>query len=238
MSELRELFPGRKKRAQAEKFAATLTRRGLFGGFAGLAGLAAMTGVGTTRSAAAAIESLGLLPEDLPSKKYRAATVEVLGASTWVSHGMETAKFYGDLLGVEVQSFDGENSAEKQLQALQAIANEQWDFVALHPQSSDALIDGTDAIIEKGIPLIDMDTRIVQDPEANMQYGFLTYLEPDNIYMGATVATELFKAIGGEGEVIHTQGSLGHTGAQGRAEGFKQTVANYPGITVVDETPG
>ena len=56
--------------------------------------------------------------------------------------------------------------------------------------------------------------------------------------MGSTVAQELFKAIGGEGEVIHTQGQLGHTGAQGRAEGFKQTVANYPGITVVDETPG
>ena len=56
--------------------------------------------------------------------------------------------------------------------------------------------------------------------------------------MGSTVATELFKAMGGEGQVIHTQGQLAHTGAQGRAEGFHQTLANYPNIEVVDETPG
>jgi ribose transport system substrate-binding protein len=66
----------------------------------------------------------------------------------------------------------------------------------------------------------------------------LTYLEPDNIYMGTTVAEELFKAINFEGQVIHTQGQLGHTGGQGRAEGFRTAVAKYPDIEVVDETPG
>ena len=215
-----------------------LSRRGMVGGIASIAALAATTGVGQGVTAREAVASLGLVPEDLPAKKFRAATVEVLGASTWVSHGMETAKFYGDLLGVDVQSFDGENQPEKQLQALLDIANEDWAFVAVHPSSSDALIDGANAVIEKGIPLIIMDTRLIQDPEEFQNYGYLTYLEPDNIYMGSTVANELFKAIGGEGQVIHTQGALGHTGAQGRAEGFKLTVANYPNIEVVDETPG
>ena len=36
-----------------------------------------------------------------------------------------------------------------------------------------------------------MDTRLLQDPEANMEYNFLTFIEPDNIYMGSTVAEEL-----------------------------------------------
>ncbi len=44
--------------------------------------------------------------------------------------------------------------------------------------------------------------------------------------------------MGGEGEVIHTQGQLAHTGAQKRAQGFNNTLKNYPGIKVVDETPG
>jgi ribose transport system substrate-binding protein len=215
-----------------------LSRRGLVGSFAAISALAAATGVGQGVSAKEAVASLGLIPEDLPEKKYKAATVEVLGASTWVSHGMETAAFFGSLLGVEVQSFDGEGDPEKQLQALLDIANQDWHYVAVHPASSDALVDGANAVLEKGIPLIIMDTRLIQDPAAFAEYGYLTYLEPDNIYMGSTVANELFKAIGGEGEVIHTQGALGHTGAQGRAEGFKQTVANYPNIKVVDETPG
>ncbi len=215
-----------------------ITRRGFIGGGAGLAALAAFAGFRPGVTAAEAIANLGILPEDLPAKRYRAATVEVGAASTWVSHGMETAKFFGDLLGVEVQSFDGQFQVEKQLQALQDISTGEWDFVAVHPSASDALLDGANAIIEKGIPLIIMDTRLIQDPQQFQEYPYLTFLEPDNIYMGQTVAEKLFEAIGGEGEVIHTQGQLAHTGAQGRAEGFRRALAKYPNIKVVDETPG
>jgi ribose transport system substrate-binding protein len=214
-------------------------RRDAFKGtFATLGALAMATGVGQHVTAAQGLASLGLLPEDLPEKKYTAATSEIGAASTWVSHGMETARFFGDLLGVEVTSFDGEFSVEKQLQDLQTISSQGVDFVAVHPAASDALVDAANQIIGAGVPLIDMDTRLIQDPEEFENFGHLTFFEPDNIYMGSTVATELFKAMGGEGQVIHTQGQLAHTGAQGRAEGFHQTLANYPNIEVVDETPG
>ena len=84
-------------------------RRDTFkGGIATLGALAMATGVGRHATAAQGLASLGLLPEDLPEKKYTAATSEVGAASTWVSHGMDVAKFFGDLLGVEVTSFDGE----------------------------------------------------------------------------------------------------------------------------------
>lgn len=225
-------------RKEAQILADGITRRGFVGGGAAIGALAAIAGFGPGMSASAAVANLGILPDDLPAVKYRAATVEVGAASTWVAHGIETCKFVGSLLGVETQSFDGEFQVEKQLQALQTISGEDWSFVAIHPAASDALVDGANAVIEKGTPFIVMDTRLIQDPEQFNAYGHLTYLEPDNIYMGSTVATELFKWMGGEGEVIHTQGQLGHTGAQGRAEGFNQVLANYPNIKVVDETPG
>jgi ribose transport system substrate-binding protein len=34
-----------------------------------------------------------------------------------------------------------------------------------------------------------------------------------------------------------TQGALGHSGAQGRAKGFKQVLAAYPNVKVVNEEP-
>jgi ribose transport system substrate-binding protein len=214
-------------------------RRDAFkGSFAMLGALAMASGVGRGRTAAEGLAALGLVPEDLPEKKYTAATSEVGAASTWVSHGMDVAKFFGDLLGVEVTSFDGEFAVEKQLSDLQSIASQDFDYVAVHPSASGALVDGANQIIAKGVPLIDMDTRLVQDPAEFEAYGHLTFLEPDNIYMGSTVAEELFKAINYEGEVIHTQGALAHTGAQGRAQGFHDVVAKYPNIKVVDETPG
>ena len=237
MLPVRERFE-RMSRNERRKTLDSLSRRGFMGGATALGALAVAAGLRPGVSAATALNNLGLVPEDLPEKKYRAATVEVGAASTWVSHGIETSKFYGDLLGVDVTSFDGEFAVEKQLQALQAISAEDWDYVALHPSASDALVDGADAIIANGTPFIVMDTRLIQDPEEFSNYGHLTFLEPDNIYMGTTVAEELFKAINYEGEVVHTQGQLGHTGAQGRAAGFNAAVAKYPGIKVVDETPG
>lgn len=216
----------------------TISRRGFVGGGTAIAAMIAAAGLKPGVTHAEALANLNLLPEDLPSTQFKAATVEVGAASTWVSHGIETSKFVGSLLGVDVQPFDGQFDAAKQLEALLSIAESEWDFVALHPASSDALLDGTDAVIAKGIPLVVMDTRVVQDPAANMEYGFLTFIEPDNIYMGATVAEELFKAIDYKGQVIHTRGQLGHTGSQGRYEGFQSVVSKYPDIEVVDETPG
>lgn len=233
----RGAFAGREFEEVGDKVK-KLSRRGMVGGIASVAALAAATGVGQGVSAKAAVASLGLVPEDLPAKKYKAATSEVGAGSTWVAHGIETAKFYGDLLGVEVTSFDGEFEVSKQLQDMQTISSQGFDFVAVHPSASDALGDAASQVTGAGTPLIIMDTRLLQDPEEFANFGHLTFLEPDNIYMGETVAKQLFDAIGGEGKVIHTQGQLGHTGAQGRAQGFKNMLGQYPNIEVVDETPG
>ena len=55
--------------------------------------------------------------------------------------------------------------------------------------------------------------------------------------MGASVTQALVDAIGGKGTMVMTQGALGHTGAQGRAKGFKSIVSKYPDIQVLDEQP-
>jgi ribose transport system substrate-binding protein len=225
-------------RKEVQRLSDNITRRGFVGGGAALGALAAFAGFRPGVTAAEALTNLGILPDDLPAKKYKAVTVEVFAGSTWVSHGMETVRLFGDLLGVETSSIDGQLQIEKQLEALQTISTEKYDFVAVHPAASDALKDATDVIIASGTPLIVMDTRVIQDPEAFANYGHLTFLEPDNIYMGETSTKKLFEAIGGEGEVIHTQGQLAHTGAQGRAKGFHNILAQYPNIKVVDETPG
>jgi ribose transport system substrate-binding protein len=225
-------------RKEVRSLVENITRRGFLGGGATFTALAAMGGLRPGVTAAKALNNLGILPDDLPAPKYKAATIEIGAASTWVAHGIETSKFFGKLLGVEVEPFDGQFDPANQLSAFQTVSQGTYDFVAVHPAASDALIDGSDAIIAKGWPLIVMDTRLVQDPEAFKNYGHLTFLEPDNEYMGFTVANELFKAIGGEGEVIHTQGQLAHTGAQGRARGFKLALEAYPNIKVVDEQPG
>ena len=71
-------------------------------------------------------------------------------------------------------------------------------------------------MIDAGIPVIDMDTLIAPLDTINV----LTFLAPDNVFMGSAVTQTLVNAINGEGTIMMTQGALGHTGAQGRARGF------------------
>ena len=78
-----------------------------------------------------------------------------------------------------------------------------------------------------------MDTLIAPLDQINVH----SFLAPDNEFMGASVTQALVDAIGGKGNIIMTQGALGHTGAQGRAKGFHSVVDNYPDIKVLDEQP-
>lgn len=154
-----------------------------------------------------------------------------LGA-TWCAQGKETAEHWGKWLGVEVTWFDGGLSIDKQRKAIDDMATKDWDFVAIQAFGIDTLVEPVKAMIAKGIPVIQMDTTISKD-----DIGITTFLEPDNVLMGATVTDALFQQMGGKGNVIMTQGALGHTGAQGRAAGFKQTLEKYPDIKLVAEDP-
>ena len=154
-----------------------------------------------------------------------------LGA-TWCAQGKATAEQWGKWLGVEITWFDGGLSIDKQRKAIDDMATKQWDFVAIQPFGIDTLVDPVKQMISKGIPVIQMDTTISKD-----DIGITTFLEPDNILMGSVVTDALFQQIGGKGNVIMTQGALGHTGAQGRAKGFHQTLDKYSNIKLLAEDP-
>ena len=133
--------------------------------------------------------------------------------ATWCAQGKQAAEYWGKLFNVQVTWFDGELSATKQRAAIDNMAAQQWDFVAIQAFGIGTLTDPVKKMINAGIPVIDMDTLIAPLDQINVQ----SFLAPDNEFMGAAVTKALVDAIGGEGTIIMTQGALGHTGAQGRA---------------------
>ncbi len=167
-------------------------------------------------------------------KKFRAAYSALGMSNSWVAGGADTMKFLGDLLGIEFTIFDAEFSIDKQRKDVEDIAAQDWDMVAIHPGAIDSLVDPVKQIASRGILVFDIDTKLTSDLGT---LDIVTFLEPDNIYMGSVVTQKLVDAIGGKGKVVHTQGALTHTGAQGRSKGFHMVVDKYPDIEVVDETP-
>ena len=137
------------------------------------------------------------------------------------------------MFNVEVTWFDGQLDAVKQRAAIDNMASQKWDFVAIQAFGIGTLTQPVQKMIDAGIPVIDMDTLIAPLDQINVH----SFLAPDNEFMGASVTQALVNAIGGKGKVIMTQGALGHTGAQGRAKGFNSVVKQYPNIEVLDTQP-
>ena len=154
--------------------------------------------------------------------------------ATWCAQGKQAAEHWGKLFNVDVTWFDGELSAVKQRAAIDDMASQKWDFVAIQAFGIGTLTAPVQKMIDAGIPVIDMDTLIAPLDKIAIH----SFLAPDNEYMGAAVTQALMDAINGEGIVTMTQGALGHTGAQGRARGFESIVKKYPKVEVVDTTPG
>jgi ribose transport system substrate-binding protein len=194
--------------------------------------------MGATALGAALFASAGFDPalaqELTPSDRPLKAAFSNAGLqATWCAQGKQAAEAWGKLMNVEVTWFDGELSATKQRASIDNMAAQDWDFVAIQTFGIGTLTDPIQKMIDKGIPVIAMDTLIAPPGTIDIT----TFIAPDNVMMGAAVTQQLMDAIGGKGNVVMTQGALGHSGAQGRAQGFKQIVANYPDVVVVDEQP-
>src|SRR6476620_322570 len=168
-----------------------------------------------------------------PDKPLKAAFSNAGLQATWCAQGKRAAEYWGKLFNVEVTWFDGELSATKQRAAIDNMASQKWDFVAIQAFGIGTLTQPVNKMIEAGIPVMDMDTLIAPLDSINVH----TFLAPDNEFMGAAVTQALVDKMGGEGKIVMTQGALGHTGAQGRAKGFESVVKKFPKIEVLDTQP-
>jgi len=153
--------------------------------------------------------------------------------TSWCAQGKQAAEAWARLMNVELVWFDGELSVTKQRAVVDNLAAQRWDFVALQAFGIGTLTDPVRRIIDSGTPVIAMDVMIA--PEG--QLAVHTLISADQVYMGRVVAEQIMQAIGGRGNVVMTQGPLSHTGAQGRARGFREVLAKYPNVTLVDDQP-
>src|SRR6201991_2607278 len=195
---------------------------------------------GSLTGAAAALAAFGINPAlaqeigkaaGRSDKPLKAAFSNAGLQATWCAQGKQAAEYWGKLFNVEVTWFDGQLDAVKQRAAIDNMASQQWDFVAIQAFGIGTLTAPVKKMISAGIPVMDMDTLIAPLDSIDVH----TFLAPDNEFMGASVTQALVNKLGGKGKIIMTQGALGHTGAQGRAKGFKSVISKFPDMEVLDE---
>lgn len=171
--------------------------------------------------------------QDVP---IRAAMSNTGLAISWCAQGYDAAYKWAEFLGVDITWFDSQIDTSIQRSVVDQMATQDWDFVAIQPVSIGSLVEPVRAMASAGIPVVDMDTLIApldQLPEI----GVLSFIAPDNVFMSEAVVTEVVKKMGGKGKIVHTWGVEGHTGSQGRGQGFWNIINQYPDIEVVDDQP-
>jgi ribose transport system substrate-binding protein len=135
----------------------------------------------TAGAAAALLGGLRVNPalaaETVRSEKPLKAAFSNAGLqATWCAQGKQAAEWWGKLFNVEVTWFDGQLDAVKQRAAIDNMASQKWDFVAIQAFGIGTLTQPVQKMIDAGIPVIDMDTLIAPLDQISVH----SFLAPDN----------------------------------------------------------
>ena len=208
------------------------TRRGLLrGAAAGAAGAALFAGTGIDPRL-----GMALAKEAGRSEKPLKAAFSNAGLqATWCAQGKRAAEYWGKLFNVDVTWFDGELARVKQRAAIDNMASQKWDFVAIQAFGIGTLTPPVNRMIDAGIPVIDMDTLIAPLDTINVH----SFIAPDNEFMGASVTQALVNAHQRRRQYRHDAGRAGSHRRPGTGARLPEVVVkNYPKIQVLDDAAG
>ena len=132
-------------------------------------------------------------PAGRSDKPLKAAFSNAGLQATWCAQGKAAAEYWGKLYNVEVTWFDGQLDAVKQRAAIDNMASQKWDFVAIQAFGIGTLTQPVQKMIDAGIPVIDMDTLIAPLDKINVH----TFLAPDNEFMGSSASSMTMRSTPG-----------------------------------------
>jgi len=125
---------------------------------------------------------------------------------------------------ITIQEFNGDSSAENQVQIMSEVINQGFDAIIIQCSDGGALADSVNQAEEAGIPVITLNL------DADTIHSALVQM-PD-YDAGRLIADEIAKEIGEEGEVVIIQGIAGVSRTDNLEQGFRDTIANYPNINI------
>ncbi|HET6452029.1 MAG TPA: ABC transporter substrate-binding protein [Spirochaetia bacterium] len=139
-------------------------------------------------------------------------------------------------VNVVVGDYPDQWGPEKQVPNLQALmAKGGIDLLLIAPTSTTALVAPLKAISDKGVPIITVDTFLGDgDYSKASDFSFpLAYIGTDNTLGGKQVAEHLAKLVGEKGKVYMVSTNPDVSSVNGRVDGFKQGIAEFPNMQLV-----
>ncbi|HJU41164.1 MAG TPA: sugar ABC transporter substrate-binding protein [Vicinamibacterales bacterium] len=144
-----------------------------------------------------------------------------------------------DRLGVnlQVQAAEREIDVDKQMQIVENMLQTGIDVLAITPSGSREIVTALAKASSANVPIIIVDTRLDAKAAADAGVKPRTFIGSDN-YEGGKLAGEYVVALTkGKAQVGILEGIPGHETGDSRLRGFRDAVANAPGIRIVASQP-
>ena len=184
-------------------------------------------GGGTATAAAAGGESNKVTVDPYSGDQVKIA---------YVAHDLGTPNNQGWKEGIErecaswdnikVDSYNAESSAETQVQIMSDVISQKYNAIILQCSDGTALAPSVKQAEEAGIPVITVNL------DADTVHSALVMAVDYDA--GRMAAEQMAKDIGESGEIAIIQGVPGLKRTDNLEKGFRDTIANYSGIEIVD----
>jgi galactofuranose transport system substrate-binding protein len=155
-----------------------------------------------------------------------------LGAeSDWRTANTASFKATAEKLGVKLVFSDAQQKQENQISAMRACIQQGVNVIALPP----VVEDGWDAVLQEAkdanIPVIVVDRSVSADASL-----YAAHIGSDMVVEGKKSGEEMNKLLPNGGNIVEISGTTGSSAANGRAQGFRETLAKN--ITILDTQTG
>ncbi|MGH7564002.1 MAG: sugar ABC transporter substrate-binding protein [Gemmatimonadota bacterium] len=145
------------------------------------------------------------------------------------------AREAADSLGIEllVQAPEREIDVEKQMQIVENLLQTEIDVLALVPSGSREIVPAIAKANQAGVPVVIVDTRVDADALAEAGAYTATFIGSDNVDGGRIAGQFVARALDGQGRVAVLEGIPGHETGDSRLRGFREAIAEHPGVSIV-----
>lgn len=140
---------------------------------------------------------------------------------------VELGKKYGVEIKIDWRTPVSED-AQKQAEAIEQLVASGVDGLALSATDAKVLTGAVNSAVDRGVPVVTFDSDVPQSKR-------FAYFGTDDVACGKLLGDQLAAAMGEKGVVAILGGNQTAPNLQGRIRGVKESLKNYPGISILGE---
>lgn len=157
-----------------------------------------------------------------------------LGAeSEWRAANTISIKETAEQLGVELRFIDAQQKQENQIEAVRKLIVQRVDIIGISPIVETGWEEVFQQAHEAGIPILLVDRRANVPEEL-----YVSYLGSDFLEEGRNAARIMASLVDGQANIVELVGTIGSAPANDRYRGFREVLAGYPGMKIIDSQSG